>query len=166
MNNYIINERIRADKLFVVAEKENLGVISRDEALKIAREKELDLVLIAPHATPPVAKILDFSKFLYEEKKKKAKGRVKSKKSELKEIRLGPNTGESDLNIKIEQAKEFIKDGNRVKANIILQGREMAYPEFAYDKLEKIKKGLEDTARSEGEIKRMGRNVFIVFVSK
>jgi translation initiation factor IF-3 len=162
--HHIVNERIRADKLRVISEDENLGVISRDEALKHAREQGLDLVLIAPQSDPPVAKIMDFSKFLYEEKKKKSGS--KGKKSELKEFKIRPSIGKSDLETRVERTKEFVKDGNRVKITVVLRGRENAHPEIARELLASITKQLEEVARPEGEPKHAGRMISIFYVRK
>jgi translation initiation factor IF-3 len=166
MQQYFVNERIRATNLMVIHDGNNLGVLSKDEALKIAKEHELDLVLIAPQATPPVAKILDFSKFLYDERKKTSAAKAKSKKSEVKELRLSPNIGDGDLQKRAERAKEFISDGNKVKITVVLKGREAAYPHIAMEKVDKFTKELEDTARLENEVKRMGNMIVAVYTGK
>lgn len=166
MNQYIINERINAEKVLVLEGENNLGVMSKWDAVKLAREKELDLVLIAPQAIPPVAKILDFNKFLYEERKKKSTSKAKSKKSELKELRLSPTIGDGDLLRMAERAKEFIKEGNRVKASIFLKGRENAYPEIAIEKMGKFTKEMEDVAKVESAPKFMGNLVIAVYIKK
>lgn len=166
MQDHIINERIKATTLRVLDGEENLGVITKEEALSRARSKEKDLVLIAAEANPPVAKILDYQKFLYEEKKKKSAAKAKSKKSEVKELRLSATIGEGDLLKRAERAKEFIKDGNRVKISIILKGREMAYPDIALQKIKKFEKEVEDTARLEAEPKVMGKLIIAVFIAK
>ena len=134
------------------------------EALKKAQEADLDLVLIAPEITPPVAKILDFSKFLYQEKKRKAT--TKSKKSELKELRFGPSTGESDIKRHIARAKEFVEDGNRVKIAVYMRGRENIYPDIAFEKIERFRTELESIAKMEDKPKRTGRSIWTVFVRK
>jgi len=143
---------------------ENLGVISKQEALQIAGDRGLDLVLIGPNADPPVAKILDFTKFLYEEKKKKSGS--KGKKSELKELRFGPTTGEGDINRHIKRATEFIDDGNRVKINVVLKGREMMYPDLAFEKVNRIINELSEVARPEAETKQQGNSIFVIIVPK
>ncbi len=141
-----------------------MGVLSKDEAVKEARSRELDLVLIGPNAEPPVAKILDFSKFLYEEKKKKVGS--KGKKSELKEFRLGPTTGEGDVQRIVLRCRGFIKDGNRVKISVVLRGRENLYPNLAFEKVNKIINDLSDVARPEAEPKQLGGTIFAVIVPK
>ncbi len=165
-SQYILNERINAEKVLVLEGENNLGVMSKWDAVKLAREKEMDLVLIAPQAIPPVAKILDFNKFLYEERKKKASAKAKSKKSEIKELRLSPTIGDGDLLRMADRAKEFIKEGDRVKATIFLKGRERAYPEIALEKIEKFTKEMEDTAKAESSPKHMGNLIVAVYVKK
>lgn len=166
MQEHIINERIRATTLRVIDGEENLGVITKDEALRRAHSKEKDLVLIAADANPPVAKILDYQKFLYEEKKKKSASKAKSKKSELKELRLSATIGEGDILKRADRAKEFIKDGNRVKISIILRGREAAYPDVAIEKIRKFEKEVEDAAKMEEEPKVLGKLITAVFIAK
>lgn len=164
---YQLNNTIRAKELRVIGgEGENLGVIPTMEALKKAREQDLDLVVIAEGAKPPVAKILDFNKFLYEENKKSSAAKAKSKKSELKEFRLGPNIGEGDLQIRVKRAREFLEDGNRVKFTVQLRGREKAFPDVAIEKLEIIEKALADIAKTEGGIKKVPNDIRATFVRK
>ncbi|MBN1162648.1 translation initiation factor IF-3 [Patescibacteria group bacterium] len=164
---HIINERIREKELRVIHGKENLGVITKEEALKIAKDNELDLVLIAPQANPPVAKILDYNKFLYAENKKQSAARSKAKKSELKEFKMRPTTGSGDIKRYVDRAKEFIKSGNRVKMSVVMRGRENSFPQVAFDKLGETAEELRDVARMEDEKpKRTGSTIWVVFVSK
>ena len=166
MQGHIINEWIQFKTLRVIDGEENLGIISKEEALRIARSKETDLVIIAAEANPPVAKILDYSKFLYEEKKKKAATKAKSKKSEIKELRLSAKIGDGDLMKRAERTKGFIKDGNRVKISIFLKGREAAYPEIALEKIKKFTHEVEDTAKLEDEPKIQGKLITAVYLAK
>ena len=147
-------------------EGENFGVLSKEDALKIAVRKDLDLVIIAEKANPPVAKVLDFKKFLYQERKKASSAKAKSKKSELKELRFGPSTGEEDVRIRVERAKEFFEEGNRVKLTVILRGREKAHPELGYEKINEVVKNLEDVAKPEKEPTKIGGNISVTLVSK
>jgi translation initiation factor IF-3 len=164
---YITNEKIRARELRVIADKgENLGVLSTQEALRIARERELDLVLIAPEVEPPVAKILDFKKFLYDERKRKSAAKAKVKKSEIKELKFGPSTGVGDMSHYIERAKEFIKEGNRVKITVVMRGREAMFPDIAFQKLKKFEDEVSDLAKSEAEPRRNGNMISEVLVAK
>lgn len=165
--SHILNNRIRDKELRVIDDEGgNLGVISTTEALKAAQAKNLDLLLVSPNAKPPVARIVDYSKYLYEERKKKNSAKVKSKKSELKEFRFGPTTGEGDLNRFIDRSKEFIKDGNRVKITVRMQGREQKFPEVALDKIKFIEKELLEVAKIEVPAKRNGPLVWIIFSAK
>ena len=127
--------------------------------------RDLDLILISENANPPVAKILDFNKYLYEERKKFSSAKAKSKRSELKEFRFGPTIAESDIATRIERAKVFIKDGNRVKISIKLKGREAAYPQIGYEKVKKFASGLSEVAKTESEPRMMGNIISVVFVS-
>jgi translation initiation factor IF-3 len=140
--------------------------VDTSEALRKAREVELDLVLLAPNVEPPVAKIMDFAKFLYTERKKKAQSKAKAKKSELKEFRFGPTIGTGDLNTRIDRSKEFIQDGNRVKVTVLMKGREGMFPEVAFDRLKKFEEGLKEIAKPEAEPKRIGKMISVVFVAK
>ncbi|GIW69644.1 MAG: translation initiation factor IF-3 [Patescibacteria group bacterium] len=131
-------------------------MLDTERALRIARDKELDLLLVAPNAQPPVAKIVDYAKFLYDERKKLSAARAKSKKSELKELRFGPSTDEGDINRYINRAKEFLADGNRVKITVKMRGREMMFPEVAFEQLKKVERGLAEDGKIESPAKRMG----------
>ena len=114
-----------------------LGILSKFEALSKARELGLDLVEIAPNAKPPVAKIIDFKKFLYQEEKKKKEEKKKSKRSETKELRLGPFMNEHDLMVVLRKARGFLGDGNKVKFVVKFAGRQITHPEFGERILEK-----------------------------
>lgn len=136
------------------------------DALREAQNREQDLVVISDSANPPVAKILEFNKFLYEENKKAQAIKAKAKSSELKELRFGPAIGEGDLNQRIDRAKEFLEDNNRVRITIRMKGRENQYPAIAFEKIDKIAKALEDVARLESEPKRNGSQIICTFVNK
>jgi translation initiation factor IF-3 len=152
--------------LVLTEDGENLGLMTKAEAVSRARAAEMDLVLIAPQAEPPVAKILDFKKFLYNQNKKKSQIKAKSKKSELKEFRFGPTIGQGDLNTRIERSREFLKVGNRVKITAVLKGREGMYPEVAMEKIKKLADGLSDIAKMEENPRRMGNQIHVIFVAK
>ena len=126
----------------------------------------MDLVLVAEEAKPPVAKILDFNKFLYEQNKKEQKAKAGSSKSELKEFRFGPTIEEADLQTRIRRSKEFLKDGDRVRITIYLRGREIVRPEIAFEKIEMIEEGLKDVGRMEKKPQKKGRFVTATFVRK
>lgn len=129
----------------------------------MAWDQDLDLVEIAPEANPPVAKILDFKKFLYQEKRKEKKARARRKEVELKEIRIGPFIARHDLNTRLVQARVFFKEGNHVKITVKFTGRQMGHTEFGYELLGKIKEELKNVAQVEREEKLEGRNLNIIF---
>ncbi len=155
---YPVNEKIKDTKLRIISpEGENLGVMDKEEALAIAKEQGLDLVVVSTTASPSVAKILDFGKFIYEKKKRRTEEKKRTKSKEAKILRIGPHIDENDLRIKMERAKEFFEDGHPVKFELLFKGREIAHPEIGREKLEKIKEELEDTSRVEKDIERKGR---------
>ncbi|KAB0613551.1 translation initiation factor IF-3 [Campylobacter hyointestinalis] len=134
-----LNEEIRAEQIRCVGDDGTAyGVISRDEALGIARRLGLDLVLIAPDAKPPVCKIMDYGKFRYQQEKKQKEAKKKQKVIEIKEIKLSVKIAQNDINYKIKHAQEFLEEGKHVKFRVFLKGREMATPEVGVAMLEKI----------------------------
>lgn len=161
---YRRNHQIRAVTVRVIdAEAKQVGVMALSEALKMAEEQELDLVEVAPLAQPPVAKLIDYSKFLYQLKKKKQEEKKGAKTSETKQIRFGPFIGEHDLDIKIKKAKEFLTDGDKVKFTVRYTGRQMAHQEVGRKVLEQVIEKLGDLAKIEREMKMEGRqlNMFV-----
>lgn len=133
---YFTNQNIQAETLRVIDhENKQVGILPKMDAIRAAQERELDLVLIAPTAKPPVAKITDFKKFLYQEEKKLKEARKGVKKSVVKDIKISLFIGESDRERLIEKAKEFLEDGFQVRLNLGLRGREMGKQMMAYDKL-------------------------------
>ncbi len=164
---YNTNERIRSQTLRVIdTNGGNLGEMSKDEALKLAREKHFDLVEIAPNSKPPVAKILDFKKFLYEERKKASAAKAHSKQVELKEFKFGPHIGKNDLNVKVERAKGFLKDKNRVKFTVAFVGREIAYPQIGWEKITKVIEDLNEFGKAEEPPRLVNKNLSVVVVPK
>ena len=124
----MINEQIRDREIRLIGEDgQQLGIMSSREAMKIAREAELDLVKIAPQAKPPVCKIIDYGKYRYELARKEKEAKKKQKTIEVKEVRLSPNIDSNDLNTKIASARKFIEKGNKVKVTLRFRGREMAH---------------------------------------
>lgn len=129
-----MNYRIEAPSLRVIDEKgEQLGILSKDEALRTAQEREADLVLIAPKAQPPVAKIIDFKKFLYQEEKKQKEAKKGIKKSTTKDVLLSLFIAEGDLVRIIAKGKEFLEEGNQLRMNLTLRGREIGKRDMAFD---------------------------------
>jgi translation initiation factor IF-3 len=164
---FLINNQIRASKVRVIDENgKNLGIFSLEEALKIAKERNLDLIQITDKADPPVCKISDYGKFLYQMKKRE-RGKRKEKGGEVKGIRLGFNISEHDMEIKANQAKEFLEEGNRIQVEMVLRGREKNLTEFAKEKIKKFLEILESkiTIKVEQELKRVPRG-FIMIISK
>lgn len=136
-----------------------IGILPIKEALAKAAELEVDLIEIAPLAKPPVAKIIDYSKFLYQQKKKKQEEKKGAKGSETKQIRFGPFIGEHDLDIKLKKAKEFLEEGNKVKFTVRFTGRQMAYQNTGREKLSKVLEKLGELAKVEREMKMEGRQM-------
>jgi len=139
------------------ADGEQLGVISVKDAVRKAEEQEMDLVEIAPQADPPVCKVIDFGKFIYELQKKEKIQKKKQTVTILKEIRLHPNTDTHDFDFKARHAVNFVEEGNKVKVSVIFKGRELAYTEVGEKLLKKFIEKLEDVAKVEQEIKFEGK---------
>ncbi|MFW6110309.1 MAG: translation initiation factor IF-3 [Patescibacteria group bacterium] len=164
---YQINQNIKIDKLRVIdSDGENLGIMDRKEALKKAREENLDLVLITKKADPPVAKILDFHKFITEKKDTRREKEKKEKAQEGKTLRIGPNIGENDLKIKINRAREFFAEGNYVTFEMLFKGRMISHPKIGKEKLEKIKEELSEETEVEKDTTRKGRIMTLVLRPK
>ena len=143
----MINEQIRDREIRLIGEDgQQLGIMSSREAMKIAREAELDLVKIAPQAKPPVCKIIDYGKYRYELARKEKEAKKKQKTIEVKEVRLSPNIDSNDLNTKIASARKFIEKGNKVKVTLRFRGREMAHVQSSRHILDEFAKALEDIA--------------------
>lgn len=139
-----------------------LGVISIDEALRIARTRETDLVEVAPNAEPPVCRLMDYGKFLYERSKREREARRSQKQTEVKEIRLRPKTGEHDIAYKIRDARRFLQRGAKVKVRIRFRGREITHPEVAKELLDRIAEELSDVAEIEKAGEMEGRTMLMI----
>ncbi len=162
-----INEAIRANELRVIgADGEQLGILSRTDALKVAEDAGLDLVEISPNAAPPVAKVVDWGKYQYQKMKELQKNRKSSKVSELKQMRFGLKIGSGDLEIKLRKIRGFLEAGHKVRIQIFYRGREMAHKELGYVMIDKIVALLEDDAILEQKPQMAGRNLSIVVRSK
>lgn len=141
---------IRVPEVRLIGPKgENVGVISTSEAMRMAREADLDLVEVAPGATPPVCRIMDFGKFLYERTKKEREARKAQTKIEVKEIRLRPKTNEHHRSFKVDDARRWLGEGMKVRVTIRFRGREITYPELALEDLREIAEMLADVATIE-----------------
>lgn len=144
------------------AEGNQVGVVHIKEALKKAEDAGLDLVEIAPKATPPVCKIIDHGKFLYEQQKKEKLQKKKQHVTVLKEIRLHPNTDTHDFDFKARHAEKFILDGNKVKVSVIFKGRELAYKDHGRELLNKFVERLEEISKVEQNAKFEGRTMHVI----
>jgi translation initiation factor IF-3 len=155
-----LNQNIaNRDLLVIGADGEKLGVISRDEAIRRAKELDLDLVEIAGNVNPPVAKIIDFQKFRYDENKKEQAAKKHAKDVELKEIWLSPRIAEHDLETRLRRVNEFLDEGARIMLRVKFKGREMAHLEFGYALLKKIFERYGDRISIDREPKQEGRSI-------
>ena len=162
----MINERIRDREVRLVSESgEQPGIMSSREALKLAREADLDLVKIAPNAKPPVCKIIDYGKYRYELARKEKEAKKKQKTMEVKEVRLSPNIDTNDLNTKANQARKFITKGDKVKVTLRFRGREMAHVNYSKQILDSFYEKLEDIAVIDKNAKMEGRSM-VMFLSQ
>lgn len=161
-----INERIRVLQVRLVGDNVTVGVYSTQDALKIAREQELDLVEISPTADPPVCKVIDYKKFLYEKKKKEKEMKANSKQSEVKEIRFTPGTDDHDFNFKAKHAENFLKDGNKVKAYVQFKGRAIMFQDRGQLLLLKFAERLAEAGVLESMPKLEGKRMFAIFTPK
>jgi len=162
-----INQEIRANEVRVVGEGlEKQGIMSLQEALQLADEMGLDLVEISPHANPPVCKIIDYQKFLYQQKKKQKEMKAKAAKIVVKEIRFGPNTDEHDYNFKLKHAQNFINEGDKVRAFVLFKGRSILYKEQGEILLLRLANDLEDIAKVEQLPKLEGKKMSILLAPK
>jgi translation initiation factor IF-3 len=160
-----VNEQITAREIRVVDEKgAPLGIMSRNEALKLAESKELDLVEIAPNAVPPVCKIIDYGKFQYEVQKREKIQKKHQQQQQMKEIRFKWRIDTHDFNFKMRHAREFILQGNKVKASVMFRGREITYQDYGRDILTRLIAALEDIAKVDQEIKSEGKALSVILV--
>lgn len=154
-------------KVRLIDEKgQQVGIVSKDEALRLAEEAGLDLVEVAPEASPPVCRIMDFGKYKYEKSKKEKESKKKQHVITVKEIRMRPKTDDHDLETKLKQARKFLENKNKVKFTVIFRGREMAYQEMGYNILEKVMENLSDIAKAESMPKMEGRRMIMVLTNK
>ena len=157
---YRTNERIFAQTLRVINDEgKQVGVLSKYEALAQARELGLDLVEIAPQAQPPVAKLVDFKKFLYQEEKKKREEKRKAKVSDTKEVRLGPFMSDNDLQVMINRCRDFLTDGDKVRLVVKFRGREMTRTDFGKVVIDKVIQAVSDISKVDKEARLEGRQM-------
>ncbi|PKP36312.1 MAG: translation initiation factor IF-3 [Bacteroidetes bacterium HGW-Bacteroidetes-15] len=164
-SKYLKNEQIRIRVVRVVGENiDNAGVMSIEEARKLADSMDLDLVLISDKADPPVCRVIDYQKFLYQQKKKQKEIRANAQKVVVKEIRFGPNTDEHDYNFKLKHAEKFLTDGAKVKAFVFFKGRTILFKEKGEILLLRFAQDLEDFGKVEQLPKLEGKRM-IMFIS-
>lgn len=161
-----INERIRVPEVRLVGDNVEVGVYSTQDALRIAQQQELDLVEISPNAAPPVCKVIDYKKFLYEKKKKEKEMKANSKQSEVKEIRFTPSTDDHDFDFKAKHAENFLKEGNKVKAYVQFKGRAIMFKERGELVLLKFAERLAEVGQPEALPKLEGKRMFLMLTPK
>ena len=162
-----INDQIRAREVRLIDETgQNVGVVSRFDAIAKATEAGLDLVEISPDATPPVCKILDYGKFKFQERKKAAEARKNQKVVEIKEIKLRPNIDDHDYDVKMRSVMRFFEEGDKVKITLRFRGREMAHQELGYQVLQRVKADTNEIAKVESEPRLEGRQMVMVLAPK
>jgi translation initiation factor IF-3 len=162
-DDYRINKQIRATKIRLIDEEgENVGIVPLREGLERAEQAGLDLVEVAPNADPPVARVMNFGKFLYEKEKKEREARKAQTKIEIKEIQLRPKTTDHHKGFKVRNARGWLEDGMKVRVTIRFRGREITYPEIALEDLREIAEELSDVSVVEQAPKLEGRSMFMM----
>lgn len=160
----LINEQIRCNEVQVISDSgEKLGTMSSKDAINLALEKELDLVLVSPNANPPVCKVMNYGKYKFEQAKREKEAKKKQKTFEIKELRLTPNTEEHDFNFKLKNARKFLEGGSKVKITVRFRGRELNYVKQGEDILNRFTEELSDIATPEKRPFLEGKNMFIIF---
>ncbi|MDI6706499.1 MAG: translation initiation factor IF-3 [Bacillota bacterium] len=162
-----VNEQIRDREVRLIdANGEQLGIMSAKEAQKIAYDRQLDLVKIAPQAKPPVCRIMDFGKYKYEMSKKEREARKNQKVVSIKEVRLSPTIEDHDLNVKKRNAEKFLNNGDKVKVSIRFRGRQLSHAEIGQEIMEKFARDLEGLAVIEKKPKLEGKNMIMIITPK
>ena len=163
----MVNEGIRARELRLISDNgDQLGVKTKQEALKMAEDANLDLVLVAPRAKPPVAKIMDYGKYRFELQKKQREARKKQKVVNIKEVRLSPTIDTNDFNTKMKNARKFLSKGDKVKVSIRFKGRAITHKDIGRDVLNRFAEATEDVATVESKAKMDGRSMFLMLAPK
>jgi len=162
-----INSQIRAKEVRVIdSDGSQIGVIDIKEALRIAEDRGLDLVEVAPNVSPPVCKIMDYGKYLYKQKKKLQESKKKQKNIQVKEVKFRPRTDTHDMEYKINNMRKFITQGNRVKCSVFFRGREMLHIDLGKKVIDRVIAAMEDIAEVDGEPKMEGRLLSVYFMPK
>lgn len=159
-SNFNVNDRIKAPEVRLIGpEGENMGVVTRQKALQIAQDAELDLVEVAPNSDPPACRVMDYGKFLYERTKKEREARKAQTKVEVKEIQLRPKTNEHHRGFKVRNARGWLSSGLKVRVTVRFRGREVHYPEIALEDLKEVAEELADVAKVEQKPIMEGRTM-------
>jgi len=162
-----INERIRFPKVRVIdTDGTQLGILTPQEALRIAEEKNLDLVLVSDKADPPVCRILDYGKYKFEQEKRAREARKKQHSADVKEVKMRYKIEDHDYNVRLNQAQRFLKAGDKVKATIMFRGREIQHTDLAETLLRRLAEDLQDVADIQQAPKREGRNMMMMLTPK
>ena len=163
----MVNDGIRARELRIIgSDGEQLGVKSKSDALQIAEAANLDLVLVSPNANPPVARIMDYGKFRFDQQKREREARKNQKAVSLKEVRLSPSIDENDFQTKLRNARKFLEKGDKVKASIRFKGRAITHKEIGQRVLDRLASELTDIATIESHPKMDGRSMFLMLAPK
>lgn len=165
--NHRINAEIRTPEVRLIgSDGEQLGVLKIGEALRLSEEAELDLVEIAPNASPPVCRIMDYGKFRYQEQKRQQEAKAKQKVVNVKEVKFRPATDEGDYQVKLRNVRRFIESGDKAKITLRFRGREMAHQELGMQVLERVRDDLGDLVQVEAMPKLEGRQMVMVLAPK
>jgi len=164
---YRLNHQIRVPQVRLIdADGSHVGIVSISEALSLARENDLDLVEVSPNADPPVARVMDYGKFLYQQAKRDRESRKAQKQIEIKEIQLRPKTTDHHKSFKVRDARRWLEEGKKVKVRIRFRGREVTYPEIAIEQLTEIAEELSDVSEIEHRPNREGRTMLMILAPK
>lgn len=157
-----VNDEIRSSKVRLIRPDEEHEIVSIERALEVAASFDLDLVEVAPNAKPPVCKVIDFGKFMYEKKKKEKEAKKKQHTIQVKELRFRPNTDDHDLEFKTRHAREFLEGGDKVKATVQFRGRDMLYTEQGEELLNNLADELDDVSKIESKPAMEGRRMIMI----
>ncbi|HOW82956.1 MAG TPA: translation initiation factor IF-3 [Spirochaetota bacterium] len=158
-DNYAVNEEIRSEMVRLIADGEEPRIIKTSEAIELAKAKDLDLVEISPNQDPPVVRMIDYSKFKFEQIKKAKEAKKKQKVIHVKEIKMRPSIDSHDFEHKVKHARDFLEAGDKVKFTLMFRGREMVHAELGYEVMKKIQASLEEIATVEKQPIQEGRNI-------
>ncbi|MBE7382660.1 MAG: translation initiation factor IF-3 [Leptolyngbya sp. SIO1E4] len=162
-----INENIRFPEIRLIdSDGTQLGILTPRDAMKLAEEKELDLVLVSDKASPPVCRIMDYGKYKFEQEKRAREARKRQHNAEVKEVKMRYKIGDHDYNVRVQNAQRFLKAGDKVKATVMFRGREIQHTDLAEVLLRRMAKDLEEVAEIQQAPKREGRNMMMMLTPK